>query len=256
MSKDTFYFSHDYNTRSDIKVKDLIAEHGMLGYGIFWSIIEDLYNNANALPTKYKTIAYELRVDESVVSSVINDFDLFTMEDGFFGSLSVQRRLDERSEKSINARKSALKRWERKGNDANALQSESAPNAIKERKGKERKEKEIKEDNILLEKETKYNIADFKNDLLNYGFKENLIDDWLKVRKTKKASNTKTALNGFIKQIELNGNEKNYILEQCVVNSWGGFKSEWLIKNTPQEQKSGTNQIQNKKTVSYADFMK
>ena len=39
--KNTFYFSHDYNARNDIKIKKLIAKHGYLGYGIFWAIIED-----------------------------------------------------------------------------------------------------------------------------------------------------------------------------------------------------------------------
>lgn len=75
--KDTFYFSHDYNSRTDDKIKRLIRKHGMLGYGIFWAIIEDLYNNANAMRTDYEGIAYELRTTENIVESIIKDFDLF-----------------------------------------------------------------------------------------------------------------------------------------------------------------------------------
>jgi len=45
MPKDTYYFSHDYNCRNDEKIKRLLRKHGMCGYGIFWSIVEDLYNN-------------------------------------------------------------------------------------------------------------------------------------------------------------------------------------------------------------------
>ena len=41
MPKDTFYFSHDYNARNDEKIKRLIRKHGMQGYGVFWSIVED-----------------------------------------------------------------------------------------------------------------------------------------------------------------------------------------------------------------------
>lgn len=141
--KDTFYFSHDYNARLDDKIKLLIRKHGMLGYGVFWSIIEDLYNNANALRLDYTGIAYDLRVDENVIKSVINDFDLFVINDIFFGSASVQSRLEKREEKSQKARESAFKKW---GKDANGMptQSEridnlSEGNAIKERKGKERK---------------------------------------------------------------------------------------------------------------------
>lgn len=114
--------------------------HGMSGYGVYWSIIEDLYMNANALRTECERIAYELRVDEQLVKSVIFDFDLFVFDDQNFGSLSVQRRLDERFEKSAKARESANKRW----NNANALQTQSDRNAIKESKVKENKVKENK----------------------------------------------------------------------------------------------------------------
>jgi hypothetical protein len=149
MPKDTFYFSHDYNARNDEKIKRLIRKHGMIGYGIFWSIVEDLYNNANALRTDYEGIAYDLRSDSEVVASVVNDFDLFIFDGDFFGSNSVQERLDQRNNKSESARKSASYRWE----NANALQTQSEGNAKKERKGKEikGKEKKIKyKDNVLL----------------------------------------------------------------------------------------------------------
>ncbi len=138
MAKDTFYFSHDYNSRQDEKIKRLIRTHGMQGYGIFWSIVEDLYNNANALRTDYKGIAYDLHSDEQTIRSIINDFDLFVFEEDKFGSLSIQKRLDERNYKSKKARESALYRW----SNANALQTHCEGNAIKERKGKARREKE------------------------------------------------------------------------------------------------------------------
>ena len=152
MAKDTFYFSHDYNSRADEKIKLLIRKHGFLGYGIFWAIIEDLYNNANALRTDYEGIAFDLRVDIKIVKSVINDFDLFIIKDDFFGSFSVQRRLEERSARSKKARESANYRWSKLKDDANALKDDANAmrtqcdsNAIKERKGKESKVKEIKD---------------------------------------------------------------------------------------------------------------
>jgi hypothetical protein len=139
MPKDTFYFSHDYNARNDEKIKRLIRKHGMQGYGVFWSIVEDLYNNANALRTDYEGIAYDLRSDSELVASVVNDFDLFIFNGDYFGSNSVQERLEQRNDKSAKARKSASYRWD----NANALQTQSDSNAKKERKGKEIKGKEI-----------------------------------------------------------------------------------------------------------------
>jgi len=144
MAKDTFYFSHDYNSRNDEKIKSLIFKHGLRGYGIFWAIIEDLYNNANELQTNYERIAFELREDVIIVKSVIEDFELFVINDNYFGSKSVQKRLDDRAEKSKKAKESVKLRWqkhqENKEIDTNVLPTHNDSNTIKERKGKEIKE--------------------------------------------------------------------------------------------------------------------
>jgi hypothetical protein len=138
--KETFYFSHDYNARSDTKIKKLLQKHGYLGYGIYWALIEDLYLNENSLQCDTECIAFDLRVSENIIKEIINDFNLFEIEDGFFSSQSVEKRLNKRNEKSEKARSNASKRW----NDANAMQTQSDRNAIKESKVKESKVKEIK----------------------------------------------------------------------------------------------------------------
>jgi hypothetical protein len=182
MPKDTFYFSHDYNARNDEKIKRLIRKHGMQGYGVFWSIVEDLYNNANALRLDYDGIAYDLRSDSDTVFSVINDFDLFVFDVNTFGSLSVQKRLDERNDKSIKARESANKRW----NNANALQPQSDSNAIKERKGKEIKEIKYRDNISLLEKEKIKLDLEFGEDIVQKCF------DFLSSYKVEKSYKTKS----------------------------------------------------------------
>lgn len=167
MSKETFYFSHDYNARSDEKIKKLIRKHGMAGYGIFWSIVEDLYNNENELQVDYDDIAYDLRVDSGIIKSVICDFGLFIKEKTSFGSASIQRRLEDRSEKSEKARQSVFKRWHKDKDtmpthdesDTNVLEnntnvSENATNepkidTIKERKGYKGKKGERESEKIL-----------------------------------------------------------------------------------------------------------
>ena len=150
MNKETFYFSHDYNSRNDVKIKKLLSKHGLLGYGIFWAIIEELYNNTNVLPLDYDTISYDLRIDKSVLISVINDYDLFVFDGDTFGSLSVERRLKERDERSHKARQSVLKRWNKAKEDTNVLQSNNEPNTIKEIKGNEIKGKDIPDYNSFL----------------------------------------------------------------------------------------------------------
>ena len=133
---ESFYFSHDYSTRSNKKIKNLIRKHGMIAYGAYWSIIEDLYMNANALQLDCDGIAFDLRVSVDIITSLIHDFDLFIIEGGVFSCEGVKERLEKRNEKSEKAKNSALKRWE----NANALPPHSDSNAIKERKGKKKKE--------------------------------------------------------------------------------------------------------------------
>ena len=136
----SFYFSHDYNCRTDEKIKKLLMKYGMTGYGIFWSIVEDLYNNANALQLDYERIAYELRCDESIVKNIINDFNLFVIEGNYFKSLSVEIRMEKRMEISATASKAANIRWEKYRSNTNAMQTHSESNAdVMQRKGKESK---------------------------------------------------------------------------------------------------------------------
>lgn len=74
----------------------------------------------------------------------------------------------------------------------------------------------------------------FKQALIEYGIHENLIDDWLIVRAKKKASNTKTALNRLLNQLEILDVDKNILFEEMVVRSWQGFKPEWFLNLNPQ----------------------
>lgn len=68
----------------------------------------------------------------------------------------------------------------------------------------------------------------FKKALIDFGAASNLADDWITVRRNKKASNTETALNGFMSQVEKSGLDVNTVLKICVDNSWSGFKQSWL----------------------------
>lgn len=92
---------------------------------------------------------------------------------------------------------------------------------------------------------TKYN---FKLKLKEYGFSENLIDEWMQVRKNKKATNTETAFKKFISEVELINGDINKILEYIIEKSWSGFKAEWILteiknKNNGKELSKGQHTI-------------
>ena len=84
---------------------------GYTAYGVYWALIEDLYNNDNKLLYDLELLAFDFRVDEEIIEAIINNFDLFTVVDGFLSSESIQRRLDIREEKSDKAKASVEKRW-------------------------------------------------------------------------------------------------------------------------------------------------
>ena len=68
----------------------------------------------------------------------------------------------------------------------------------------------------------------FQDGLKKLGADDNLIQDWISVRKVKKSVNTETAFNGFKKQLEISGKNINQVLEICINKSWGGFNASWL----------------------------
>ena len=142
--KETFYFSHDYHARSDAKVTKLIKEMGYEGYGLFWGLVEMLYEADGFLEEDYDNIAYALRTDSERIAKLVKDYNLFSVASKKIHSNSVLARLRARKGKSEKARQSAVLRWNKqKKEDANAMRTQCEGNAIKESKVKESKVKEI-----------------------------------------------------------------------------------------------------------------
>ena len=152
MKKEAYYFSHDANAKDDPKILQLRMEMGWEGYGLFWALIELLRNESDhRMRTHYKSIAFALQTQEDSIRRIINDFDLFGLDDQYFWSESLLKRMELKEERSEKARESAKKRWNR-DNDANAMRTHSERNSdaiqLKESKVKEIKEKEIKESKV------------------------------------------------------------------------------------------------------------
>jgi len=110
MKKEAYYFSHDANAQDDPKCMALIDDLGMEGYGIFWALIERLRSEKEyMLPhTTAMRLAKRWGTTEINVKRVINDYGLFTTDNGNFYS---QRLKDSMEQKSEKARLSANYRW-------------------------------------------------------------------------------------------------------------------------------------------------
>ena len=77
----------------------------------------------------------------------------------------------------------------------------------------------------------------FANALVSQGADQKLISEYMEVRKAKKAVNSETAFKSLISEQQKSGLTLNRVLEHCVVNSWKGFKAEWVkTQNQPAQQ--------------------
>lgn len=111
--KETFYFPHDYNARNDPKLQNVLIDLGVEGIGVFWCIIEQLYEQGGTLPiSSSKSIAFALHVDSEVVDKVVNNYGLFKHDDENMWSDSVFNRLNRRKNISDKRKIAALSRWQ------------------------------------------------------------------------------------------------------------------------------------------------
>lgn len=101
--KDAFYFSHDSNARSDIKIQALRSQYGMKGYGMYWVVIEMLRESTDHKLPLNQSFAYygfanefHCNVEEAkkFIHDCIYEFALFFCDDNHFWSDSLNRRMD------------------------------------------------------------------------------------------------------------------------------------------------------------------
>jgi hypothetical protein len=76
-------------------------------------------------------------------------------------------------------------------------------------------------------------VYDFRFELIKLVGDEGLVDDFLKVRKIKKAANTETALNIIKKECENHKFPIAEALKICCERNWQGFKYAWVAKDYP-----------------------
>lgn len=245
MKKNTFYFSHDYHARSDGKLVKVMMKHGVAGIGIYWCLIEMLYENEGRISVdECERIAFELRTDSDCIASVLRDFDLFNSDGEFFWSESINRRIEGIKSKSIKAKESANLRWN-KEKDANVMRTHSDRNANKiksnEIKSNKIKGNKIKEDEIKAIELSEDNsvhkifIDEYHNWFVNhFGFKPNYTQaDFKAVKLLIKHLNDNTG-----------GDEEKTILAfKYILNNWESLSDFYKSKATLREINSNITKI-------------
>jgi hypothetical protein len=154
MSKDTYYFPHDFNAGSDEKILYLRSKFGMEAYGLYWVLIEIMHESSDSKLTcnLINGIAYQINVDITFLKEFYNEciaIELFVTDGVKYWSERVLRNKEllneKRNLKSIAGKKGMENRWKNKEvitNDNIVITEDN--------KGKEIKEKEIKVNKINI----------------------------------------------------------------------------------------------------------
>ena len=72
-----------------------------------------------------------------------------------------------------------------------------------------------------------------------FGVTDSVWQDWLKLRKAKKAAVTQTALDGIQREADKAGVSLQSVLETCCERGWTGFKADWLKSHANQDKSLG-----------------
>jgi uncharacterized protein YdaU (DUF1376 family) len=70
------------------------------------------------------------------------------------------------------------------------------------------------------------------------GVTESVWQDWVKLRKEKKAAVTQTAIDGIEREAKKAGVSLQVALETCCARGWTGFKADWLAEKVTAAQKA------------------
>ena len=109
------YFQHDRYARQDAKIKGMLShfrkeseEKAKAAVCVFWWIVEDMHTDDYPV-NKLEVFADDYRCSVEFLKSILENFELFHIENDCYVSNRVLRNLKEQEEKSEKARKSVQK---------------------------------------------------------------------------------------------------------------------------------------------------
>ena len=91
---------------------------------------------------------------------------------------------------------------------------------------------------------------DFKQSLIDIGVAPEVAEDWMHVRKTKRAANTETAFNRIVHEIQKSGMSANECITIAVSRSWQGFQADWVANQQRQRPQAKVSVLDNNRMVA------
>lgn len=104
------FFSHDYTPLEDKNLLKLDIAMGNEGYGLYWKIVEYMHQNIFNVGEE-DILAYKFRTDITKIKQVMNDFDLFRIENDYYVSDRILRNLNYTVQKNEDKKQAANVRW-------------------------------------------------------------------------------------------------------------------------------------------------
>ena len=221
--KERYYFPHDLHARNDEKIIGLLQKMNWEGYGLYWAIVEKIYEAEGEILKDYDRIAYDMRTQCERIKSVCEDFDLFYIsEAGGIRSQSIDRRMSERKEKQNQASSAAKVRW----NNADAMRTQcgtyadASKNDAKEKE--KEKEKESKEKRQEIERTTPPQAAFILPDWIPVDLWTGFVEMRVKIRKPL-TDHAKELSVKSLTALKESGEDVKAVIEQSIERSYAGF---------------------------------
>nr|DAT96577.1 MAG TPA: protein of unknown function (DUF4373) [Caudoviricetes sp.] len=106
------YINHKISNRSEYVFRKLIERKGAAAYGVYWYIIEELYESGGKMLFKeIEPISKALCVRKDFVASVIKSFSLFQYDSESIWTDEVIEQLEKRQKLKNKRKEAANKRW-------------------------------------------------------------------------------------------------------------------------------------------------
>ena len=176
-------------------------------------LLDMYYDTELPIPNNIPLVSRKLRISAEVVKTVLDEFFELT-EEGYKNfradnEISEYQRFIEK-QKANGSKGGRPKKSQRKPT-ANPTQSQKKPN----------------------QEPITNNHKPIKNTVAPpIGVTDGVWEDWIKLRKEKRAAVTQTAINGIEREAKKAGVSLQAALETCCERGWTGFKADWLASKS------------------------
>lgn len=206
-------------------------------------------------PIKQNRIQAITKISNERITDVTETLqEFFNVDDnGLWHHFRIDEELEKVRSKSIKAseagKKSAAKRWgsNKKVTDVIANVTET----LQQKGNHTDTETETDTDTDKKNKNVKKR-AKGMDMLLKAGVPEDLAEDYLAVRRAKKAPFTKTAMKGLAGEAEKANIDLNQAITICINRNWASFNSEWSWDTKKNGNNHGTNKSLYKSAIQTA----